>query len=104
MTTMNRVVAFCLTFFLCGVNVTSGVSDDGSVPLNDELAEIRRYMAEMKKNYDTLQLQSEVRFLRRKAVFLILDFKSFIYFDGFFSGLCLIVNFTKKYHALKHVE
>ena len=69
MITMNGIVALCLAFFLCDVTVTSGVPS-GSVPLNDELAEIRRYVAEMKRNYDRQQLKSEVRFF--------FDFKSFV--------------------------
>ena len=46
--TMNGIVALCLALFLCDLIVMSGLPD-GSVPLNDELVEIRRYVAEMKK-------------------------------------------------------
>ena len=66
---MNGIVALCLAFFLCDLTVTFGVPD-GSLPLNDELAEIRRYVAEMKKNYDRQQLKSEVR--------VFFDFESYV--------------------------
>ena len=69
MTMMNGIFALCLTLFLCDVTTTSGVPN-GSVLLHDELKEIRCYMAEMQKNYDCLQLKSEVR--------VFFDFESFV--------------------------
>ena len=61
---MNFIFTLCLTFFLCDANIRLD-EDNGSVTLRDEVAEIRRDMVEIKRNYDSLKLQSEVRFLRR---------------------------------------
>ena len=56
---INLIFPLCLALFLCDANIVLD-APNGSVQLNDELAEMRRDMAEMKRNHHSRMLQSEV--------------------------------------------